>query len=177
MCLLIQQDINTLVLDEPTNHLDIDSIEMLEESLQEFRGTILFISHDRYFINKIAVQTIELNKRKLTKYLGNYDYYKEKRGQINQQQPKEEVSKKEEKKQIKSIKKTHSKKPNHHKINQLEAQIKTIETKIVQNNAKAQNHATNPKKLQEIMEENTKLESERDSLLKKWLQATNPHLT
>ena len=65
-------------LDEPTNHIDIDTREMLEEALMEFNGTILFVSHDRYFINKLANNILELNNCKITKYIGNYDYYKSK---------------------------------------------------------------------------------------------------
>lgn len=60
---LIQDSYNFLILDEPTNHIDIDTREMLEESLQEFTGTILFVSHDRYFINKIANSIIEIKNK------------------------------------------------------------------------------------------------------------------
>jgi ATP-binding cassette, subfamily F, member 3 len=76
---LIQKKANLLILDEPTNHIDIDTKEMLEEALLEFNGTLLFISHDRYFINKIATRIINLEDKKFTSYLGNYDYYQEKR--------------------------------------------------------------------------------------------------
>lgn len=76
---LIQKDVNFLILDEPTNHIDIDTREMLEESLQEFEGTLLFVSHDRYFVNKLAEKVAELKDGKLTMYLGNYDYYTEKK--------------------------------------------------------------------------------------------------
>lgn len=70
---LMYQKINLLLLDEPTNHLDIDSLEVLEETLAEFKGTILAISHDRYFINKIFEQIYWLEKGSLTSHLGNYD--------------------------------------------------------------------------------------------------------
>ena len=72
---LTQDKYNFLILDEPTNHIDIDTREILENALIEFKGTILFISHDRYFINKIATGIIELDNYKLNKYIGNYDYY------------------------------------------------------------------------------------------------------
>ena len=77
LAIFLYQDINLLILDEPTNHLDVDSIETLEEALQEFKGTILFISHDRYFINKVAERVVEIEKCTFNNYLGNYDYYKE----------------------------------------------------------------------------------------------------
>lgn len=79
---LIQDSYNFLILDEPTNHIDIDTREMLEESLMEFTGTILFVSHDRYFINKIATGIIEIKNKNITKYIGNYDDYREKINKI-----------------------------------------------------------------------------------------------
>ena len=79
---LIQDSYNFLILDEPTNHIDIDTREMLEESLKEFTGTILFVSHDRYFINKIATGIIEIKNKNITKYIGNYDDYREKINKI-----------------------------------------------------------------------------------------------
>ncbi len=72
---------NFLLLDEPTNHLDIESREILEDALNSFDGTVLFVSHDRYFINRIATRILELDCRTLTEYLGNYDYYLEKKAE------------------------------------------------------------------------------------------------
>lgn len=74
---LIQKKANFLILDEPTNHIDIDTKEMLEEALNEYSGTILFISHDRYFINKLAKRTLCIEDGHINSYLGNYDDYKE----------------------------------------------------------------------------------------------------
>lgn len=76
---LAMQHNNFLILDEPTNHLDIDSREVLEKALNQFDGTILFVSHDRYFINKIATAVVELSRQGTTLYLGNYDYYVDKK--------------------------------------------------------------------------------------------------
>ena len=76
---LLQQQINTLIFDEPTNHIDIPTKEVLEESLEDFGGTLIFISHDRYFINKFADKIIEFEDGKATIYLGNYDDYKERK--------------------------------------------------------------------------------------------------
>lgn len=70
---LIQKDINLLILDEPTNHIDIDTREILEEALKEYEGTIFFVSHDRYFINKLADRIINIEDRKLISYIGDYD--------------------------------------------------------------------------------------------------------
>lgn len=76
---LMLQRANFLILDEPTNHLDLVSKEILEAALQSFSGTILFVSHDRYFINKITDQVFDLQPDGVTVYLGNYDYYVEKK--------------------------------------------------------------------------------------------------
>ncbi|GMQ59753.1 ABC-F type ribosomal protection protein [Vallitalea sediminicola] len=76
LCMLLYEKVNFMILDEPTNHLDIDSREILEETLLDFKGTILFVSHDRYFINKIATKIGEIENRKLEFYNGDYEYYK-----------------------------------------------------------------------------------------------------
>lgn len=75
---------NFLILDEPTNHLDIDSKEALENALLHFEGTILFVSHDRYFINRLATEIIEIHADQSTLYLGNYDYYIEKKQELEE---------------------------------------------------------------------------------------------
>ena len=76
---LMLSEANLLILDEPTNHLDITSKEILENALNNYTGTLLYVSHDRYFINRTADRILELNNQGLTEYLGNYDYYVEKR--------------------------------------------------------------------------------------------------
>lgn len=70
---LIQKDINFLILDEPTNHIDIDTREILEEALKEYKGTVLFVSHDRFFINAIANRVLNIENYKIKSYYGNYD--------------------------------------------------------------------------------------------------------
>lgn len=76
---LMLSNANFLILDEPTNHLDIVSKEILENALNSYTGTILYVSHDRYFINTTATRILELNNKKIINYIGNYDYYIEKR--------------------------------------------------------------------------------------------------
>ncbi|MEH7121978.1 ABC-F type ribosomal protection protein [Bacillus sp. JJ1773] len=76
---LMMQKANFLILDEPTNHLDLDSKEILENALIDYPGTILFVSHDRYFINRITTKVLELNENGATEFLGDYDYYVEKK--------------------------------------------------------------------------------------------------
>ncbi|MCD8249319.1 MAG: ABC-F family ATP-binding cassette domain-containing protein, partial [Lachnospiraceae bacterium] len=76
---LMLSEANFLILDEPTNHLDIVSKEVLEDALNHYTGTVLFVSHDRYFINAVATRVLDLSEQTLTEYLGNYDYYLEKK--------------------------------------------------------------------------------------------------
>ena len=79
---LSMENNNFLILDEPTNHLDIDSKEVLENALIDFDGTLLFVSHDRYFINRVATHVLELSENGSTLYLGDYDYYVEKKAEV-----------------------------------------------------------------------------------------------
>lgn len=81
---LMLSDANFLILDEPTNHLDIISKEILEDALKNYTGTVFFVSHDRYFINQTATRVLELTGETVINYIGNYDYYLEKREQLNQ---------------------------------------------------------------------------------------------
>ena len=76
---LMLSDANLLILDEPTNHLDIDSKEILERAVNHFEGTVLYVSHDGYFINRTATRILDLTQKQLVNYIGNYDYYLEKK--------------------------------------------------------------------------------------------------
>lgn len=86
---LSMENNNFLILDEPTNHLDIDSKEVLENALIDFDGTLLFVSHDRYFINRVATHVLELSENGSTLYLGDYDYYVEKKAEVEVSQAEE----------------------------------------------------------------------------------------
>lgn len=81
---LMMQKANLLILDEPTNHLDLDSKEVLENALIDYPGTLLFVSHDRYFINRIATKVIEMSSDGSFEYLGDYDYYLEKKQELQE---------------------------------------------------------------------------------------------
>lgn len=82
LCKLMLSDANFLMLDEPTNHLDISSREVLESAVRAYEGTVLYVSHDRYFINRTAHRILDLTHRKLLNYIGNYDYYLEKKEDV-----------------------------------------------------------------------------------------------
>lgn len=79
---LIQKNVNFLILDEPTNHIDIETKEVLEESIKNYKGTVLFVSHDRYFINALANRIIEISNNKINSYIGNYDDYQRRKSRI-----------------------------------------------------------------------------------------------
>lgn len=79
---LMLSDANFLLLDEPTNHLDITSKEILESALCRYTGTVLYVSHDRYFINRTATRILDLTSQSLINYIGNYDYYLEKKDDV-----------------------------------------------------------------------------------------------
>lgn len=75
---------NFLILDEPTNHLDIASKEILEEALNSYTGTIFYVSHDRYFINQTATRILDLTNQAIVNYIGDYDYYLEKKEELTE---------------------------------------------------------------------------------------------
>merc|ERR1712176_690839 len=77
LCCMMLEPANFLILDEPTNHLDIPAKEMLEEALQHFMGSVMIVSHDRYFISKVATTIVAIEDKKLVKYSGDYKYYME----------------------------------------------------------------------------------------------------
>jgi ATPase subunit of ABC transporter with duplicated ATPase domains len=127
LAMLMYEEVNFLILDEPTNHLDIASRESLEEFLSEFDGTIMFVSHDRYFINSISSRVVELSKGTLTSYEGNYEYYKEKIMEL-----KKEVVNKEECKEKKVIKTKSEKASKATKTENIDKKKNNIEKQIVE---------------------------------------------
>lgn len=173
LCMLIQNDINLLVLDEPTNHLDIDSRENLEEALMEFNGTILFISHDRFFINKLAERICEIEDKKIINYQGNYEYYREKKNEFKGnkiQAPKEE----------KTNKKKHSEKPKNQvntdklkKAESLENTIQELELKLKYIDDEMHNNGNEYEKLLELSKVKERIQKELDISIEKWMDIEN----
>lgn len=174
---LMLQKSNTLILDEPTNHLDLDSKEVLENALDDFPGTILFVSHDRYFINRIATKVIEINVDQAIEYLGDYDYYIEKKQELLEIQAEQEALKqstqkveiktttsinKEEQKQRRRISRAieaHEK-----EIAELDEQLETLQTEL-ENPEFADNHV----KLMDIQADIDQLQEKHDEIAEKWL--------
>lgn len=164
---LLYEDINLLILDEPTNHLDIDSIETLEEALEEFRGTIFFVSHDRYFINKLCIGIIALEDKKLVSYIGNYEYYRQKRAERNQEVKEIKQEKKEKFQKIKSI---NEDKKADKEILKLEESISNLEKEIDQIDEKMNRLYSNYEELEKCYEEKLVIEKSLEELTNKWLR-------
>ncbi len=175
--LMLKQS-NTLVLDEPTNHLDLDSKEILENALDDFPGTILFVSHDRYFINRIATKVIDINQTGAMEYLGDYDYFVEKKQelaeiqaekeqQLERQSPKPERAKetldREDRIQLRRI--TRAIDAAEKTITTLDEQIAELETEL-SNPDYADDHV----KLMEIQAGIDELQTEHDTIAENWLE-------
>ncbi|MCM3444779.1 ABC-F family ATP-binding cassette domain-containing protein [Metabacillus halosaccharovorans] len=181
---LMLQKANFLILDEPTNHLDLDSKEILENALIDFPGTILFVSHDRYFINRIATKVFELSSHNLTEYLGDYDYFLTKKEEILElerlaEEEKKDVSQKisssasegklnyQQEKELKKLERQKQR-----RIEEIEQSISEIEERIEKNEALLcdpsiyQDH----EQVQKINIENEQLNSELEQLMTEWEQ-------
>ena len=163
---------NFLILDEPTNHLDINSKEILEQALKSYEGTVLYISHDRYFINQTAQKIIELTKDKAVTYLGNYDYYMEKLEENKtEEKTQETVTETENKidwKKQKEIQAQQRKKEN--QIKKLENEISETEDKITELDELLDTEEvyTNSMRSREVYEEKEALEEKLMILYEEW---------
>lgn len=164
---LLFEDVNLLILDEPTNHLDIDSIETLEETLLDFQGTILFISHDRYFINKLCSYIVSLENRALVKYHGNYEYYREKKQALKQVEVQKSTVKKEKPQRIKVV--DEEKKKEKLKL-KLEQQITDFEEAIVKLDLKMNSEDIDYVLIRQCYEEKQDIQQKLDEVLEQWIQ-------
>ena len=173
---LILSQSNFLLLDEPTNHLDIDSKEVLEEALVNYTGTIFTISHDRYFLNKVVDKILVLGEDGVTEYLGNYDYYIEKKRQLSEMNKEENTENKtktqlkEEKRKEKEQREIERRSKN--KIKKLEDDIEQTEKKIAGLDMMLcqEEIYSNPEKSKEVNLEKAELEDKLASLYEKWEQ-------
>lgn len=174
---LMLSEANFLILDEPTNHLDITSKEILEEALNEYAGTVLFVSHDRYFINKTATRILDLTERTIVNYIGNYDYYLEKREVQMQGIPTAAKNVRTESKNESAKQEWKLKKEEQARIRKREAALKRTEEEIAAKEARTkqlteemnrEDVATNAGRLSEIHEELTKLSEALEELYEVW---------
>jgi len=154
LCSLTYNQVNLMILDEPTNHLDIDSREVLEEMLLEFTGTILFISHDRYFIKKIATRIGEIEELHIHYYEGDYDYFRYQKQRRTTDV--EEIKTPKEQEKTKKVSTIDSKK--------IEAQLLDIEEKLTIINQEMVVFGEDLSKLQELYEQKQNLEQKYETL-------------
>ena len=174
---LMLSEANFLILDEPTNHLDITSKEILEQALNRYTGTVFFVSHDRYFINKTATRILNLTGEVLVNYLGNYDYYLEKCKELTSVYvPGKEISAKAEsessnKTAWKQQKEEQARKRKiQNELKRIEDSIETLEIRIneIEEAFMDSEIATNSVKLQELQKEYDSSKKELDKLYEKW---------
>ena len=177
---LMLSEANFLILDEPTNHLDIASKEILEEALNSYTGTVLYVSHDRYFINQTATRILDLTNQSVVNYIGDYDYYLEKKEELTekyaptaqeateeakeetpsegkltwQQQKEEQARKRKQENELKKIEK---------RIEELETRDKEIDNTLVLPDV-----CTNVGRCAELSREKDKIQEELEELYEKW---------
>lgn len=175
---LMLSEANFLILDEPTNHLDIASKEILESALNRYEGTVLFVSHDRYFINRTATRILNLTEQKIVNYIGNYDYYLEKketneRAYLNNGETvevvKEDVS--EGKTDWQSQKEEQAKKRKiQNRVKKIEEEIESLEEKLSELEEQFQDPAvaTNSAKLGKLHSEQVEVQEKLDGLYEEW---------
>ncbi|MBD8950598.1 MAG: ATP-binding cassette domain-containing protein [Blautia obeum] len=177
---LMLSEANFLILDEPTNHLDIASKEILEEALNSYTGTVLYVSHDRYFINQTATRILDLTNQSVVNYIGDYDYYLEKKEELTekyaptaqeateevneetpsegkltwQQQKEEQARKRKQENELKKVEK---------RIEELETRDKEIDDTLVLPDV-----CTNVGRCAELSREKDKIQAELEELYEKW---------
>lgn len=173
---------NFLLLDEPTNHLDIVSKDVLENALNNFPGTVCYVSHDRYFINKTATRILDLTENRLLNYIGNYDYYIEKREAVEEaanltstEQAEKPADVSESKKEWIDNKTVQAqKKKLKNALNKCEKEISEIEDKLQSIDEEFANpeNASNVGKLMELQKQKEALEKRLDKLMEDWEELT-----
>ena len=170
---LSMENNNFLILDEPTNHLDIDSKEVLENALIDFDGTLLFVSHDRYFINRVATHVLELSENGSTLYLGDYDYYVEKKTEVEVSQA-EELSTSNQEKEASPVNDYQAQKESQKEARKLMRQIENLEGEIEELESQSQAiseqmlETNDAEKLMELQAELDKISHRQEAAMLEW---------
>lgn len=171
LCLFLEKP-NFLILDEPTNHLDIPTREIMEDAIEAFGGTCLVVSHDRYFLDKVADRILELDHGKLTEYLGNYSYYKEKKQDLeafekdrNGKEEEEEKEKEEKPRENEHQVKTEVSAADVSKLSHVEMEIGRLEATMKMYTVQM---TMNPDQYAELADEYEEAKKKLDKLYEKW---------
>lgn len=171
LCLFLEKP-NFLILDEPTNHLDIPTREIMEDAIEAFGGTCLVVSHDRYFLDKVADRILELDHGKLTEYLGNYSYYKEKKQDLeafekdrNGKEEEEEKEKEEKPRENEHQVKTEVSAADISKLSHVEMEIGRLEATMKMYTVQM---SMNPENYAELADEYEEAKKKLDKLYAKW---------
>ncbi|WP_440232512.1 ABC-F family ATP-binding cassette domain-containing protein [Dialister succinatiphilus] len=171
LCLFLEKP-NFLILDEPTNHLDIPTREIMEDAIEAFGGTCLVVSHDRYFLDKVADRILELDHGKLTEYLGNYSYYKEKKQDLeafekdrNGKEEEEEKEKEEKPRENEHQLKTEVSAADVSKLSHVEMEIGRLEATMKMYTVQM---SMNPENYAELADEYEEAKKKLDKLYAKW---------
>ena len=172
LCLFLEKP-NFLILDEPTNHLDIPTREIMEEALKAFGGTCLVVSHDRYFLDKVVGRILDLDQGKLTEYLGNYSYYREKKKDLEEFEKDRNglaAAVEEEKKEEKPPEKQHQQKEEPSqadisKLNHVEMEIGRLEATVKMYTVQM---SMNPENYSALAQEYEEAKKKLDDLYRKW---------
>mgnify|MGYP000272706222 CR=1 FL=1 len=165
LCMLMDEEINFLILDEPTNHLDIASREWIEEAVEEFSGTLLFVSHDRYFIDRFANRIWTLEGGKIQDFRGDYtayQAYRERQKALTPSPKKEEKAKKEKPKRsggTKQLKK---------ELAAAEKRMEKLDQLLEALNVQKEAAASDYQKLQELLQQEAAYNAEYDALMETW---------
>ncbi|VRK12792.1 ABC transporter ATP-binding protein [Streptococcus pneumoniae] len=170
---LSMENNNFLILDEPTNHLDIDSKEVLENALIDFDGTLLFVSHDRYFINRVATHVLELSENGSTLYLGDYDYYVDKKAEMEVSLT-EEASTNNQAKEASPVNDYQAQKESQKEVRKLMRQIESLEAEIEELESQSQAiseqmlETNDAEKLMELQAELDKISHRQEEAMLEW---------
>lgn len=170
---LSMENNNFLILDEPTNHLDIDSKEVLENALIDFDGTLLFVSHDRYFINRVATHVLELSENGSTLYLGDYDYYVDKKAEMEVSLTEEALTSNQVK-EASSVNDYQAQKESQKEVRKLMRQIESLEAEIEELESQSQDiseqmlETNDAGKLVELQAELDKISHRQEEAMLEW---------
>ncbi len=169
--MLLYDETNILILDEPTNHLDIESIETLEEALEDFKGTLLFISHDRYFINKVCSRIVAVEENRLASYPGSYDAYREKKNESQPALEQPQVIRKN--KPVKGLSEAGKNKTGKLALIMLEDKMKAMEEEMKKIDKSMSMPEVNYDELNKLYCKKEELNGEFEKLMEAWLSQSN----